>query len=86
MLYLRFFINFFPDGNDAYSKLWTDHTAVVTSERAAPGTLMVTIDTNRMISFAISLGGFGESMLWTKLNTEAALLTPVYYHLNLIMF
>ena len=81
MFYLRFFLRLFLNGNDAYSKVWTDHAANITS-----GTLIAIVYTNNMIPFIISLGGFVEEMLWTKLNTEAALLTPVYYHLNLIMF
>jgi len=77
MLYLRFFLN----GNDAYSKVWTDHAANITS-----GTLIAIVHTNDMIPFTVSLGRFTKNMLWTKLNTETALLTPLYYHMNLIMF
>jgi len=81
MLYLRFCLNFFLDGNHAYSKVWTDHAANITS-----GTLIAIVYTNNMIPFTVSLGGFVKNMLWTKLNTETALLTPLYYHMNLIMF
>ena len=81
MLYLRFFLNFFLDGDDAYSKVWTDRAANITS-----GTLIAIVHTNNMIPFTIGLGGFIKNMLWTKLNTKTALLTPVYHHVNLIMF
>jgi hypothetical protein len=81
MLYPCFFLVFFLDGNDAYGKVWTDHAANIT-----PGTLMAIIGTNCMIPFTVSLGGFSEDMLWTELDAETALLTPLYYHLNLIMF
>ena len=81
MFYLRFFLRLFLDGNDAYSKVWTDHAANITS-----GTLIAIVYTNNMIPFTVSLGRFIKNTLWTKLNTETALLTPVCYHMNLIMF
>ena len=39
-----------------------------------------------MISFATGLGRLVKKMLRTKLNTEAASLTPIYYYMDLIMF
>jgi len=65
-------------GNNINSKVGTDHAANIT-----PCALIAITYTDRMIPSAINLGGFAEDVFWAKLNTEAALLTPLYYHIDL---
>ncbi|GAH77996.1 unnamed protein product, partial [marine sediment metagenome] len=66
--------------NNIDSKVWTDHTADITS-----GALIVILYVGLMIPTAINLGKFVENMFRTELNTEATPLTPLRYHINSIM-
>jgi len=59
------------------SKVWTDHATNITS-----GTLIIIINTYRMITTAINISGFIQNMFRTKINAEAALFAPFCYDNN----
>jgi len=62
------------------SKFRADHTT-----HTASGTLTAIARGDKMVSFAIGLCGCVENMYLAELYTEATPLTPLRYHVNLIM-
>lgn len=66
-------------GLNVDGKFRTDHTA-----HTAPVTLRaVTVD--NVIALAINLRRLVESVFWAELDAEATLLTPLGYHVNLVL-
>ena len=60
-------------------KLRTDHTA----HTASVALRAVTVD--NVIPLAINLRRLVESVFWAELDAEATLLTPLGYHINLVL-
>ena len=63
--------------NSINSKVRTDHATNITS-----GTLIIIINTYRMITTTINISGLTQNMFRTKINAEAALLAPFCYNNN----
>jgi hypothetical protein len=59
----------------------TDHGAHLTT-----GTLGAVVCGDKIVPFAVSLGGLVENMVLAELDTKVAPLTPLRHHNNLILF